>query len=127
MISDLVGSEIENARHNSAVWIRKLAIASRHHRLRMECIEVQVKIYLPQCIWRIVLIVNELMSVHLMPIRMQRDIDLVGDSLLPVIDRLCMNRLMSEEKGEDTEKSVAEDHSKSSLLPKIGCDLRTPT
>lgn len=51
------------------------------------------------------MIVNELMSVHLMPIRMQRDIDLVGDSLLPVIDRLCMNRLMSEEKGEDTARS----------------------
>ncbi len=83
LVADFVGRVVPDARHDAGVGVGEVAVALRHHRRRLEGVEVQVIEDLPERVGRVVLVGEALPPGVAVRGRVHVDVHLVGDALLP--------------------------------------------
>jgi hypothetical protein len=85
VVADLVGAEVEEARHDAPVGIRQVAVAFRHHRVRVEGVEIQMIVHAPERVGRVVGVAEALHAAHFVAVGQERDVHVVAHALLPAV------------------------------------------
>ena len=108
--SDFVRPELEDARHDPAVRVGEVPVALRHHRGRLESVEVEVVEHLPERIGAMVRIVQTLGAGQTVTLGIEPHVHFVRHGLLPRWGLLGVERGRGEQAGEQNAENGQAEH-----------------